>query len=61
MAKFMKKVISSNKKLYVYDKVGKQIRWFQYYLESKGVKNYFFMEGGSEAFFKIPLKNLLDE
>ena len=60
MAKFMKKVIKSKKKLYVYDKVGKQIRWFQYYIESTGVKDYYFMEGGSEAFFKIPLKNLLD-
>jgi len=58
--KFMKDVIKSNKALYVYDMVGKQVRWFQYYIESKGITNYYFMEGGGEAFFKIPLSHLLD-
>jgi len=57
---FMDKVKKSKKKLYVYDMVGKQVRWFQYYIESKGIENYYFMEGGADAFFKIPLINLLD-
>ena len=57
---FMKKVIKSKKKLYVYDMVGKQVRWFQYYIEAQGIKDYYFMEGGAEAFFKIPLNKLLD-
>jgi len=57
---FMKNVLKSHKTLYVYDMVGKQVRWFQYYIESKGIKNYYFMEGGGEAFFKIPLNKLLD-
>lgn len=56
----MKKVVRENKKLYVYDMVGKQVRWFQYYIEDKGVKDYYFMEGGAEAFFKVDLKKLLD-
>ncbi len=36
--------------LLVYDKVGKQTRWFQYYLEQQGMKDYYFLEGGSEGF-----------
>ncbi|HDP89429.1 MAG TPA: rhodanese-like domain-containing protein [Thioalkalivibrio sp.] len=36
----------------VYDEAGKQVQWFQYYLEDKGIKDYYFMKGGSKAFFK---------
>ena len=36
----------------IYDEAGKQVRWFQYYLEDKGIKHYYFMKGGSKAFFK---------
>jgi len=60
LEKFMAKVQKSQKVLYVYDMVGKQVRWFQYYIESKGITNYYFMEGGGEAFFKIPLGRLID-
>jgi rhodanese-related sulfurtransferase len=42
----------SKKTLLVYDKVGKQTRWFQYYLERQGVKDYYFLEGGAEAYFE---------
>lgn len=51
------------KTLVVYDKVGKQTRWFQYYLEQRGVKDYYFLDGGAEAYheakygklnFKVP-------
>ncbi len=53
--------VKANKKtLYVYDMVGKQVRWFQYYIDSKGIKNYYFMKGGADAFFKIPLSKLMD-
>ena len=40
----------SKKPLLVYDKVGKQTRWFQYYLEQQGVKEYYFPDGGSEGY-----------
>jgi rhodanese-related sulfurtransferase len=51
------------KTLVVYDKVGKQTRWFQYYLDHHGVKDYYFLDGGAEAYheakygklkFKVP-------
>lgn len=39
------------KTLLVYDEVGKQVQWFQYYLERKGVKDYYFMKGGADGHF----------
>jgi rhodanese-related sulfurtransferase len=47
----------SNKTLLVYDKVGKQVRWFQYFLEREGVRNYYFMKGGSEGYYEAKLGN----
>ena len=61
LEKFINGVIKNNKTLYVYDTVGKQVRWFQYYIESKKIKKYYFMQGGADAFFKIPLAELIDE
>lgn len=42
---------AQGKTLLVYDQTGKQVQWFQYYLESKGVKDYYFMKGGAQAHF----------
>lgn len=39
------------KPLLVYDAVGKQVQWFQYYLEAKGVPEYYFLKGGAQAHF----------
>ena len=44
-------VLAQKKTLLVYDQTGKQVQWFQYYLESKGVKDYYFMKGGAQAHF----------
>ena len=60
MSDYFNKVKKSGKPLYIYDMVGRQVRWFQYYVESKGIKEYYFMKGGAEAFYDIPLKNLMD-
>lgn len=51
----------TKKTLLVYDKAGKQVRWFQYYLEAHGVTDYYFLAGGAEGFHetkygKVPLK-----
>jgi len=40
------------KTLLFYDAAGKQVEWLMYYLEDKEVKDYYFMDGGAEAFFK---------
>ncbi len=36
--------------LLIYDAVGKQVRWLQYFLEQEGVKDYWFMRGGIKAY-----------
>lgn len=41
---------NENKPLLIYDAVGKQVRWLQYYLEEERVREYFFMKGGAKAF-----------
>ncbi|PCJ18064.1 MAG: sulfurtransferase [Candidatus Cloacimonadota bacterium] len=38
--------LKKEKTLYIYDAVGKQVRWLQYYLEKYAYKNYFFLKGG---------------
>lgn len=44
-----------NKTLLVYDEVGKQVQWFQYHLESRGLRDYYFMKGGAQAYFDATL------
>lgn len=41
---------NKGKTLLIYDAVGKQVRWLQYYLESEGLTDYYFMKGGAKAF-----------
>jgi hypothetical protein len=36
------------------------VQWFQYYLESKGIKDYYFLEGGSEGYFQATLGVKMD-
>ena len=50
---------NEKKKLFIYDAVGKQVRWLQYYLEQQNAGEYYFMEGGAAAFYKIPNDKLL--
>ena len=44
--------------LLVCDKVGKQARWFQYYLVQQGVKDYYFLEGGSGGYHEAKFGKL---
>ena len=46
---------AQKKTLLVYDQTGKQVQWFQYYLESKGMKDYYFMQGGAQAYYDATL------
>lgn len=39
-----------NKTLLVYDAVGKQVMWFQYYLVQHQVKDYYFMQHGEAGY-----------
>jgi hypothetical protein len=37
--------------LFIYDEVGKQVRWLQYTIEELGLKNYYFMDKGAKAYY----------
>ena len=51
--KYIEKAKAQGKPLLIYDEVGKQVRWFQYYLEERDVPEYYFMKGGAKAFFEV--------
>lgn len=51
LEKYLIKAQNSNKTLFIYDEVGKQVRWLQYVLEKHGIKNYFFMDKGARAYY----------
>ena len=50
--KYIAKANSEGKTLLIYDEVGKQVRWLQYYLEGKGAKSYSFMKGGVRNYYQ---------
>jgi rhodanese-related sulfurtransferase len=55
--RYIKKAIRENRVLLVHDAAGKQVRWLQYYLKDKGLKDYFFMQGGIAAYFDLIKKD----
>ena len=46
----------SNKTLFIYDEVGKQVRWLQYALEQARVKDYYFMAKGAKGYYAEMMK-----
>ncbi|WP_455219983.1 rhodanese-like domain-containing protein [Kaarinaea lacus] len=50
--RYINKAMKENKTLLIYDAAGKQVRWLQYYLEDKGLRSYYFMKGGINAYYK---------
>ncbi len=59
LGKYIDKARREKKTLLIYDATGKQVEWVQYYLEEKGLKDYKFMEGGVEAYFKVLRKEFV--
>jgi rhodanese-related sulfurtransferase len=51
LQKYVDAAKSQGKTLMIYDAVGKQVRWLQYYLEQQGMSDYYFMKGGAKAHF----------
>ena len=49
--RYIKKAKKENRAVLVHDAAGKQVRWLQYYLKDKGLKNYYFMQGGVAAYY----------
>jgi rhodanese-related sulfurtransferase len=55
MAEAIDQARREGKTLLIYDKVGHQVQWVQYHLENSGVRNYYFLKGGEEGYFKVTL------
>ena len=51
--KYISQSKKQNQSLCIYDAVGKQVRWLQYYLKAKNISNYYFMEGGARAYYDM--------
>jgi len=49
--KMLAKAKKKNKTLFIYDEVGKQVKWLQYTIEKQGIKNYYFMKKGATAYY----------
>ena len=49
--RYIEKAKREGKTLLVHDAAGKQVRWLQYYLKDKGLKSYYFMDGGVAAYY----------
>jgi rhodanese-related sulfurtransferase len=54
---YIEEAKKTNKTLFIYDEVGKQVRWLQYSLEHANVENYFFMKKGARAYYDEMLKS----
>lgn len=55
---FIHKAKRENKTLYIYDEVGKQVRWLQYALEDADMKNYYFMRKGAKGYYASLMKEM---
>jgi len=55
---YIYKARKANKTIYIYDEVGKQVRWLQYALESADMKNYYFMKKGAKAYYANMMKEM---
>jgi rhodanese-related sulfurtransferase len=49
---FVNKKANQDKKLLIFDQVGKQVQWLEYYLVENGYKNYVFLAGGATDVLK---------
>jgi len=60
--RYIRKAKQTGKALLIYDAAGKQVRWLQYYLNYKGLKKFYFMDGGIRAYYKqMVTESLLDK
>ncbi|ADH87243.1 rhodanese-like domain-containing protein [Desulfurivibrio alkaliphilus] len=46
---FIERKANQDKKLLIFDQVGRQTLWLQYYLEANGYRDYAFLQGGAVA------------
>ena len=49
---YIKQAKKEDRVLFIYDEVGKQVRWLQYALEKENIKYYYFMDKGAKGYYK---------
>lgn len=57
--RYIQRAKKERRTLLIYDAAGKQVRWLQYYLEYKNVRDYFFMNGGARAYYSTMTDSFL--
>ena len=53
---YLRKAAAERKTLFIYDEVGKQVRWLQYTLEQENIHDYYFMQNGAKGYYDILMK-----
>jgi rhodanese-related sulfurtransferase len=53
---YIEQAKKENRTLFIYDEVGKQVRWLQYALEQAKFSNYYFMDNGAKAYYNEMMK-----
>jgi rhodanese-related sulfurtransferase len=53
LGRYIKQAVDKQKVLFIYDEVGKQVRWVQYALEQAGLKKYYFMDKGAKGYYAM--------
>lgn len=61
LANVVREAKQQGKTLLVYDNVGGQVRWLQYFLEQEQVPSYYFLKGGADTYMDIEVALMLDE
>lgn len=51
LQQYIRQAKAENRALFIYDEVGKQVRWLQYALEKENLSNYYFMDKGAKGYF----------
>ncbi len=54
---FVERKVNQDKHLFIFDQVGKQVRWLEYYLVENGYQNYTFLKGGATDVLKVQVYN----
>jgi rhodanese-related sulfurtransferase len=53
---YLRQAAAEKKTLFIYDEVGKQVRWLQYTLEEEKIHDYYFMNHGAKAYWDTLMK-----
>lgn len=53
---YLRQAAAEKKTLFIYDEVGKQVRWLQYTLEEEKIHDYYFMKDGAKAYYDAIMK-----